>query len=123
MAESLIAFIESMDRCWLERRHGDLASYLADDVVFVAPGGKQRVEGLAQAVESYRAFMESSQVQRYQPANHTLVRRGDSAVVEYDWHMTWESGGEAFDAKGREVLVLAHQENGWRVIWRMQLPA
>jgi hypothetical protein len=45
-----VSFIESMDRCWMEARFSELEAFLADDVVFVAPGGTPRGEGLTQAI-------------------------------------------------------------------------
>jgi len=43
----LTAFVEAMDRCWMERRFGDLSDFLSDNVVIVAPGGVQRAERLS----------------------------------------------------------------------------
>lgn len=126
MAEDLAAFVAAMDRCWLERRFDDLANYLAEDVVMVGPGGG-RVEGLASAVESYREFMSRSRIAHFAARDHAVTLRGDTAVVEYGWDMAWESGaesaGERHEASGREVLVLARRADGWRVVWRTQLPA
>ncbi|MGI8840049.1 MAG: hypothetical protein ACR2F8_04585 [Caulobacteraceae bacterium] len=65
MADDLIAFTSEMDRCWMEQRFADLSAYIADDVVMVAPGGKQRMEGLKAAVESYREFMSRCEVSRF----------------------------------------------------------
>ena len=123
MVGDLIAFMAAMDRCWIERRPDDLADYIADDVVMVAPGGQNRFEGLAAAIDSYRAFMDHARVERYATSGHVVTIRGDSAVVEYDWEMGWESDGASFDATGREILVLASRDGHWRVIWRTQIPA
>jgi len=51
-----------------------------------------------------------------------VTRNGDTAIVEYDWDMAWIDGGTPYEAKGREILVLAHQDRGWRVVWRTQIP-
>lgn len=123
MADALIAFAKDMDRCWMERRFGDLAGYLADDVVMVAPDGKHRSEGRDAAVESYRKFMSRCEVVRFDSHGHVVTRRAAAAVVEYGWDMGWNDRGTGHEAKGREILVLAQRDQGWRVIWRMQLPA
>jgi hypothetical protein len=44
MVDDLIAFVNEMGRCWMEQRFSDLSAYIADEVVMVAPGGKQRKE-------------------------------------------------------------------------------
>jgi len=117
-----IAFIESMDRCWMEGRLQDLGAFLAEDVVFVAPGGTPRGEGLTQAIESYRQFTSHAQVNRFQTSDYNVTLRGDTAIVEYRWQMSWTAGGEEHDEKGREALVLARRDGNWRAVCRTQMP-
>jgi ketosteroid isomerase-like protein len=107
----------------MERRFADLSAYIADDVVMVAPGGKQRLEGLEVAVDSYREFMSRCLVNRFRTYNHVLTQRGPAAVVEYDWDMAWSDPGEDHEARGREVLALVQRDDGWRVVWRTQITA
>jgi ketosteroid isomerase-like protein len=123
MDDELIAFIKDMDRCWLERRFADLSGFIADDIVMVAPGGKHRMQGIEAAVESYREFMSRCEVKRFQTSDHRVTQRGPAAVVEYDWDMAWNDQGTEHEAKGREILMLARRADGWRVVWRTQIPA
>ncbi|HTJ63645.1 MAG TPA: nuclear transport factor 2 family protein [Alphaproteobacteria bacterium] len=118
----LTTFVEAMDRCWMERRFLDLADFLADNVVIVAPGGVQRSQGLEAAIKSYREFMAHSSVGRFQTSGYVVTEHGTTAVVEYDWAMSWRTGAQNRDAAGREVLTLSGGPGAWRVIWRMQLP-
>jgi ketosteroid isomerase-like protein len=120
MEDDLVAFARNLDQCWLEQRFDELAAYLAPDVVFVAAGGARR-DGREAAVESYRAFMALSTIRRFDASGYDVTASGDAAVVEYGWDMAWESEGKAFDARGREVLVLSRGAEGWTVFWRMQL--
>ncbi len=126
MGTDFVSFIESMDRCWMEGRFPDLEEYLAQDVVFVAPGGERRGErrgeGLTLAIESYRQFMAHAQVKRFETADHVVTPRGDTTVVEYRWQMDWTAAGADYSEKGREVLVLSRREEKWRVVWRTQIP-
>jgi ketosteroid isomerase-like protein len=122
MSEDLIGFVYAMDRCWMECRYDDLASYIADDVVMVAPGGQGRIAGLDAAVGSYREFMARARVHHYQTSGHAVTRSGNAAVVEYGWDMAWDSDGSSHKATGQEVLVLSQRDGNWRVIWRTQLP-
>jgi len=117
-----ISIAESLDRCWMEGRFDDLESFLAEDVVFVAPGGKYRGEGLAQAIESYRQFTSNAQVNRFKTSDHVVTLRGDTAVVEYQWEMSWISAGAEHNETGRDVLVVSRRDDKWRVVWRTQIP-
>ena len=119
MTGGLVAFCREMDRCWLEQRFEDLAACLDPDIVFVTAG--QRIEGRADALDSYRQFMVAAKVENFNTSNYRLVERGDSALVEYDWSIAWMAGGEAHEEQGHEVLLLALQEKRWRVMWRLQM--
>jgi ketosteroid isomerase-like protein len=123
MADNLIELVKQMDRCWLERRFSDLASFIAQDVVVVAPDGTHRVQGLDSAVESYREFMNRCTVNRFSTSDYVVAQRGEAAVIEYAWNMAWNDRGTNHEAVGREVLVLSRRDSAWRVIWRMQISA
>jgi hypothetical protein len=116
-----VAFVEALDRCWLERRFADLAGCLSPDVVVVPPDGRERLTGREAAVESYRVFMERSLVRHYQSGGYVVTECGGAAVVEYAWEMEWEAEGAWHEAAGREVLLLTRVGQDWRVAWRMQL--
>lgn len=118
----MAALVEAMDRCWLDNRLDDLRTYIADDVVFVAPGGA-RVAGIDAAIESYREFLSRCTVERFEPSGHTVTLRGDAAVVEYGWSMGWRDGATRHDDSGREVVVFARRRGEWKLVWRMQVPA
>jgi ketosteroid isomerase-like protein len=117
-----ISFIESLDLCWMQGRPQDLDAFLAGDVVFVAPGGRARSEGIAQAIESYRQFTSHAQIKHFEARHHIVTQRGDTAIVEYEWEMTWVAAGAQHSETGREVLVLARRTDNWRVVWRTQIP-
>jgi ketosteroid isomerase-like protein len=118
----LDSFTDQMDRCWLEGRFPDLAKFLAEDVVFVGPGGTPRVEGRAPAIESYRQFMSHARMNRWESGDQVVTVRGDTAVIEYRWDAAWTAGGVDHAEKGRELLVLARRTGEWRVVWRTQIP-
>ena len=74
------------------------------------------------AIESYRQFMSHAQVNRFQTNDRIVTVRGDTAVIEYRWQMDWTAAGADRAENGREVLVLARRDEGWRVVWRTQIP-
>lgn len=117
-----VQFTTQLDRCWMEGRVNDLEAFLASDVVFVAPGGKLRSEGLESAIESYRQFTSQAQVHRFETDGHAVTVRGDTAIVEYRWRISWVAAGTGHNETGRDVLVLSRRKEGWRVVWRTQIP-
>jgi ketosteroid isomerase-like protein len=118
-----IAFVEAFDQCWVSQHLQDLGTFLAEDVVFVAPGGNHRITGIEQAVESYRQFLSHAQVKHFRPYDYAVTQRGDTAVVEYGWEITWVAAEVEHKDVGHDILVLAQRDNRWRVVWRTQIPA
>ncbi|MBV8865138.1 MAG: nuclear transport factor 2 family protein, partial [Acidobacteriaceae bacterium] len=82
-----ISISRALDDCWMQDRLEDLRSFLADDVVLVAPGGKPRIIGITEAIESYRQFTTYAEINRFQTSDYAVAWRGDTAVVEYEWEM------------------------------------
>ena len=117
-----ISFVRALDDCWMQGRLQDLESFLAEDVVLVAPGGQPRIVGITQAVDSYSQFTTYAKIDRFQTYGYVVTARGDTAVVEYEWEMDWISSGTKHNDIGREVLVLARRDDDWRVVWRTQIP-
>ena len=120
--EEISARIRAMDRCWLEGRFADLKTYLAEDVVFVAPNGN-RALSRDTAIASYQNFMSHAKIRRFEASEPVVTQQNDTAVAEYAWDMAWDSEGQSYEAKGREVLVFTRSADGWSVIWRTQLGA
>src|ERR1039457_3586262 len=116
-----ISFVEQLDRCWMQGRLQDLEGFLAEDVVFVAPGGKLRSAGIGKAIESYRQFLSQAKVSHFETHDHFVTQRGDTAIVEYAWQMAWVAAAVEHREVGREVLVFACRNGNWRVVWRMQI--
>jgi ketosteroid isomerase-like protein len=106
----------------MQGRLQDLDAFLAEDVVYVAPGGKPRSEGIEHAIESYRQFISHAQIKRFETHDHLVTQRGDTAIAEYEWQMTWVAAGAEHNEFGREVLVMARRAGNWRVVWRTQIP-
>ena len=121
LASRLSEFARDLDRCWVERRFSDLEPFLDSDVVFVAPGGGQRLEGRAKAIDSYRKFMAGAEVRSFEGRTRSITDRGEAAVVEYEWSIAWHKDGADFAEEGREILVLARRDRQWRLIWRTQI--
>ena len=48
---------------------------------------------------------------------------GDVAMVDYRFAIRYDLGGLLHDEQGRELLTFLRKPEGWRAIWRTQLPA
>ena len=95
-----------------------VADLFHPDVVIVHPGFDGRTEGREACLESYRAFGREAKVLRLDELDPQVDIVGRTAVVTYEFKITYEvDGGGRHDA-GRDVFVLVQSGERWRVVWR-----
>jgi uncharacterized protein (TIGR02246 family) len=113
-----------LSAAWQGRRYEELATLLADDMVFALPGFGSRLAGAAAVVASYRDFMERVTLTAYREESPQVDVWGDTAVVSYHWEMAWLAGGVANAESGHDVFVFRrgpHDDAGrspWLAVWR-----
>ena len=113
-----------LSAAWQARRYDELATLLADDMVFALPDFGGRLEGGAAVVASYREFMERITLTAYREDAPTIDVWGDTAVVSYRWEMAWLAGGVANDESDYDVFVFRRMANSdagtepWLAVWR-----
>lgn len=112
--------LAAMSAAWRERRYDDLATYLAEDMVFALPGFNGRLEGATAVVASYREFMERVTITAYEEAPPMVDVWEDTAVASYRWTMAWIAGDVPNREAGHDLFVLKRVEAGtpWRAVWR-----
>lgn len=120
---SILDFLHHWTVAWQKRRYSALERLLAPQAVFVFPGFEQRVEGVQACVNSYREFMERSELDEYEETVVSIDCWAQTAVATLAWKMSWsETGGEhagqSFSDSGHDILVLANDGVRWKLIWR-----
>lgn len=115
--------IQAANAAWLGGDPAGVAPLFHDDVVMAAPDGRPVLEGKDAMVQSYVAFCEQAATHEFEVLDHTVRVSGDAAVARFGFRVRYEHGGQEHDERGAELMVLARQEDSWRVVWRMRLAA
>jgi hypothetical protein len=85
------------------------------------PGLKDLVRGREALVQSYADFMAQSRIVDYTESNHSTHAWRDTAVVTYDWTMTYEQKGETKSESGQDMFVFVRRNSHWLAILRVML--
>jgi ketosteroid isomerase-like protein len=115
--------IREMNQSWLEGRIDDVAAYLTDGVVFVAPGLERRIAGKPACLKSFADYVAQAKTHRFdarEPAID-LMPGGDIAVATYSFEVVYEIGGQTFQESRKEIAVFQRESGEWRMGWRTQL--
>ena len=113
--------LDRLNAAWREQRFVDLNQYLDDHIVMKGPGLKTIARGRAALVQSYVDFMGKSSVLSYEESNHSIDLNQSTAVVTYDWSMTWEQAGKQDGASGQDMFVFERRESKWIAVLRAML--
>ena len=122
-AEAIWAAIEDSNAAWIDGRPEDVGSLFDDDVVLVAPGLADRIEGRAAVVDTYVKTARQIKTLSFEILDHAVdVFDGQTAVATYTFDVSYELDGHRMDERGQETLVFRRRPDGWRVVWRGQTP-
>jgi len=115
--------LKEINDCWVQGRPEDLEGHLHPDVVFVAPGFEQRLEGRAACVDSFREFCSTAIVHDYRTATPAVDLLGETAIATYGFEIEYGLGSESFSEAGRDIWVFVRDQDRWLAIWRTIVPA
>jgi uncharacterized protein (TIGR02246 family) len=114
--------VAGISTAWRSKRIAELHDLFADDVVLIAPGARARLQGRAAVVETYREFAESTANHDYSESDLAVDVFGDTAIATYRFEIAWTRDNARYRETGTDVLVLAHRDGAWRVVWRTIAP-
>src|SRR5688572_10312102 len=81
--------LRRINRAWVHGPLDDLEACFHEDMVIVSPGFKDRTEGRAACVASYKEFIESATVHEYHESEPEVHIVGDTAVATYRYEIVY----------------------------------
>jgi hypothetical protein len=114
---------QEINDCWVRGRTEDLEKHFHTDIVFVAPGFQQRLEGRAACVDSFRDFCASATVHDFRTSGPSVDVFGETAVATYSFEIEYGLGSESFSESGRDMWVFVRDQERWLAVWRTIVPA
>ena len=120
--EEIWQIVKEINDSWVLGRPENLNNYFHNEIVFVAPGFSQRIEGRAACVDSFRDFCASARLRDYKPADPSIDVCGETAIATCSFKIEYDLGNESFDEGGRDVWVFARNEGKWLAVWRTIIP-
>jgi hypothetical protein len=113
--------LDHLNQSWLKKRFDLLEQCFDEDVVMTGPGFKELCRGRSHMVQSYRDFMQKSEVTEYIESNHFVHEWGNTAVAGFDWSMTWIQNGKSDHGTGHDMFVFERRGDRWIAVLRAML--
>ena len=121
--EEIWQVVKEINDSWVLGRPANLEKYFHKEVVFVAPGFSQRIEGRAACIESFRDFCTNATVREFKPVDPSVDIRETTAIATYRFTVEYDLGNESFNEGGRDVWVFVRDNDKWLAIWRTIIPS
>jgi len=115
--------LEGINRAWVEGRVRELETYFHEDMVIVGPDLRVLGHGREACIRSYEEFVRQAAVAEFGEEGFEIGVWGHAAVASYRFEICYEVGGKTLRESGRDLFVLAREDDRWRAVWRMVLPS
>jgi ketosteroid isomerase-like protein len=116
------SFVERLNDSWLNDKLENMDMFFHKQVVMLQPGTNKKVIGREAMIDSYREFVESSEVSDFRTKDLAIDVFEDTAVVFYTFRIKYRVETTNYDEDGSETLVLHRHNDRWLIVWRMQMP-
>jgi uncharacterized protein (TIGR02246 family) len=116
-ADTIRRMITELNAAWPKGSTASVASYFAEDVVFVAPGFSIRMKGRKACLDSYRDFVMKTGLRRFTPGKTVVDVCGRTAVAVCPFEIEYTMNGTDYRERGNDLFVLAYTDT-WKFVWR-----
>lgn len=114
--------INRLNDDWLNDRFENLSRYFHKQVVMIQTGTHKKVTGREEMIDSYRKFMEESEVLDFRIKNLRIDVFENTAIAIYTFSIKYRVETTKYDEVGLETLVLNLHNGHWQIVWRNQQP-
>ncbi len=113
--------IRKINRAWLDEDYSYLEDIFHDEIVFTNPAGEEPLKGKKDCIESYRQFMSSANVFKFEEQNFNSYSWDSAAVIEYSFFIDYEINDEHFRENGKDIYAFQRRDGEWKAVWRVMM--
>lgn len=111
----------NINRLWLDGRVQALEELLHPDVVMMLPDFVGRVNGREEFLAGFRDFSASARIDTFHDHSYAADLIGDTAVITFQYEMTYERSSERYRATARDLWVFRESGGNSVAVWRAML--
>lgn len=105
--------VRSLNDVWTKGNPDDLVNYFHRDMIAITATDRYRREGRAMCLEGWKGFAQAATIHRWEEINPVIHVYGDSAVVAYNFDMSFDMGGHRIDLGGRDMFFFVKENGQW----------
>ena len=114
--------LREINKAWGQGRLDELKQYFHKDMVIVAPGFLQRVDGRDDCIKTFEEFVGRATNIAFEETPLSVDVCGDTAIVVYEYKVRYGMNGDSHCDTGQDMFVFAREGQRWLAIWRTMFP-
>lgn len=107
------ATLRALNDAWTQGNPDDLARYFHRDMVAITATERKRIDGGAACVAGWKGFATSTRIHHWTEIDPVIHVYGDSAVVAYDFDMSYDMNGRTIHMGGRDMFFFVKEAGQW----------
>jgi ketosteroid isomerase-like protein len=111
--QEIWATVRAMNDAWSKGNPDDLARYFHRDMVAITPTDRHRLDGGAACIAGWKSFVDTARIHRWEESDPVIHVYGDSAVVAYNFDISFDMGGQTISMGGRDMFFFVKEDGRW----------
>ena len=105
--------VRAMNDAWTKGNPDDLAKYFHQDMVAITVTDRNRLDGGAACIDGWKGFANAARIHRWEEIDPVIHVYGNSAVVAYNFDMSFDMGGQTISMGGRDMFFFVKENGRW----------
>jgi hypothetical protein len=110
--------VRQINAAWVDGKPERLLEHFHDRMAIVGTSGNRYGVGKLACVESYRNFIASAKIARFEETDPSVDVCETVAIVSYRFEIEYTMGGKTHQETGRDTFVLERINDKWLAVWR-----
>lgn len=111
--QEIWATIRALNDAWTKGNPDDLSQYFHPRMLAITATDRHRLDGGAVCVTAWKSFANAARIHHWKEVDPVIRVYGESAVVSYDFDMSFDMGGQTVNMAGRDMFFLSRENGKW----------
>lgn len=111
--QEIWATVREMNDAWTKGNPDDLAKFFHRDMVAITATDRNRLNGGAACIAGWKSFASTARIHRWEEIDPAIHVYGNSAVVAYNFDMSFDMSGQTINMGGRDMFFFVKENGQW----------
>ncbi len=105
--------VRALNDAWTKGNPDGLLQYFHPKMLAITATDRHRLDGGPACVAAWKAFANNARIHFWKEIDPVIRVYGESAVVAYDFEMSFDMGGQTVNMGGRDMFLFVKENGKW----------